>query len=185
MFLKAWNLSSGEVEIHAADCADTKRIRSRRKSPFPQDQVEFGKTDWSSKEAFCFDYWNNGILEEYEAEHGEYSFDIWQCMEFKPCTDSLQDNEPLEVEPEPAPKPARRGGSTKSTTPRATGYRAWATKPIPEDMLGFTLWIEQEFPDTFPDGIDPRTVAIALRTYRFFQRSDMSYKGRSGKHAAA
>jgi len=185
MYLKAWNLSSGEVEIHAADCADTQRIKSRRKSPFPQDQVEFGKTDWSSKEAFCFDYWNNGILEEYEAEHGELSFDIWQCMDFKPCCDPLQDNEPLD-EPDPKPAPAKPRGKGNKGVRVTSGHIGYATKAIPQDMLDYAEWIHQSFPELYPtlSSVDPRTVMIAIRTYRYFQRSGMSYKGRSGKSAA-
>lgn len=181
MYLKAWNMSDGNVHIHEARCKHRRPTRTGN-PPFMQEQVEFGKTDWPSKEAFCFDYWNNGILEEYEHEHGEGSFDIWQCMEWKPCTDSLQDNEPLEVEEEEVSKPksgsnghGKAKGAKTPKPPRQTGHRAYLTKPIPSDMLAYARWIEEEFADTFPDGVDARKVYIALRAYGAFQKSDISF----------
>jgi len=183
MYLKAWNMSDGTVHIHEARCQH-RRPQKTGRPPFAQEQVEHGKVDWSSKEAFCFDYWNNGILQEYEAEHGENSFDIWQGMEWKPCTDSLQDNEPLE-EPEPNPKPAPAKPRSKGTSTRAehgTGHIAWATKPIPADLVDYTEWLEENFPEV--GDIDPRIVAIAVRTYRFFQKSNLSLKATQNGNAA-
>jgi hypothetical protein len=174
MRLFAWNMTDGTVHIHEARCGH-RRPQKTGRPPLQQEQVEFGKVDWGSKESFCFDYWNNGILEEYEREHGEFSFDIWQNMEWKPCTDSLQDNEPLEVEPEPA-KPRTK---TKSTTPRVSGHRGYLTKPIPLDMMKYSRWLEENFSDTFPNGVDPRTVMIAVRTYKYFQPSDFNRQGRA------
>jgi len=89
MKLIAFNMSSGEVEIHKAGCADIKKIRTRRKPPWAQDQVEFGETDWTSKYDFAHDYWDNGILSEWEAENPGEKFDVFQEMDFKPCTSSL------------------------------------------------------------------------------------------------
>jgi hypothetical protein len=168
MRLFAWNISDGTVHIHEYRCGHRK--------PQNQEKIEFGRVDWGSKEAFCFDYWNNGILEEYEREHGEFSFDIWQGMEWKPCTDSLQDNEPLEVEPEPKPTKPRSNGTK---TPRLKGHRGYLTKPIPADMMRYSRWLEENFSDTFPDGVDSRTVLIAVRTYRYFQASDFNRQGRA------
>jgi hypothetical protein len=173
MKLFAWRMSDGTVHIHKDKCGH-RRPQKTGRPPLQQDQVEFGKVDWQSKEAFCFDYWSGGILEEYEREHGEFSFDIWQGMEWKPCTDSLQDNEPLEVEPEPA-KPK----GTKTKTPSLKGHRGCLTKPIPDDMLRYSRWLEENFSDTFPDGVDPRTVLIAVRTYRYFQPTDFNRQGRA------
>ena len=73
MKLIAFNVSDGTVEIHKAGCADIKR--NNKGSYRRSDQVEFGKVDWPTKYAFMYDYWNNGILEEHEAEHGEGSFE--------------------------------------------------------------------------------------------------------------
>ena len=184
MFLKAWNMSDGTVHIHEARCGH-RRPQKTGRPPWQQEQVEFGKVDWTSKEAFCFDYWNNGILEEYEREHGELSFDIWQGMEWKPCTDDLQDNEPVEAEPEPEPRRGKAGGKARAKTPRQTGHRSYLTKPVPQAMLDYTAWLEREYADLYPNGLDPRLVMVSLRGYSYFQRSDLSYKGRSGKHGEA
>lgn len=99
MKLIAFNVSDGSVEIHKAGCADIKRGDRKRGSHqrsahWRSDQVEFGKVDWPAKYDFCFDYWNNGILEEHEAENGPGSFDVWQGMEFRPCCDALPDGGP-------------------------------------------------------------------------------------------
>jgi hypothetical protein len=166
MRLFAWRMSDGTVHIHESRCGHRK--------PQKQEKVEFGRVDWNSKEAYCFDFWSGGILEEYEREHGEFSFDIWQGMEWKPCTDDLQDNEPLEIEPAPA-KPK----SKAAKTPAVRGHKAYATKPIPVDMLRYAAWIEENFSDTFPNGVDPRTVLIAVRTYRHFQPTDFNRQGRA------
>ena len=87
MKLEAFNVSDGTVEIHKAGCADIKR--NNKGSYRRSDKVEFGKVDWPTKYAFMYDYWNNGILEEYEAEHGEGSFDVAAEMDWKPCTSEL------------------------------------------------------------------------------------------------
>src|ERR1700761_5196569 len=79
MKLLAWNMSSGMVEIHKAGCSHNPN--SGRGRYAKQEQVEFGETAWTSQEAFGRDYWNNGILEEHEAEHGEGSFDVLQEMD--------------------------------------------------------------------------------------------------------
>jgi hypothetical protein len=76
-------MSDGSVEIHKVGCSH--RPGSGRNAHYRQDQVEFGQTDWDSKFAFAYDYWNNGILDEYEAENGVGSFDVFQEMNFKPC----------------------------------------------------------------------------------------------------
>lgn len=89
MLLNAWNMSNGNVEIHAAGCNHKPGSRTRRTGVQQQDQVEFGKVDWPTRTAFCYDYWNNGILDEHEAEHGPGSFDVLQCMDFAPCTKAL------------------------------------------------------------------------------------------------
>jgi hypothetical protein len=90
MKLVAFNLSDGNVEIHRAGCADIKRTqRNRKGGHWRQDQVEFGKVDWPTKYDFAHDYWDNGILEEHEAENGVGSFDVMQEMDFAPCCDEL------------------------------------------------------------------------------------------------
>jgi hypothetical protein len=92
MKLVAFNLSSGEVEIHKAGCADIKR--NTRKRGNRQDQVEFGTVDWPTKYDFCHEYWDNGILEENEAENGVGTFDVWQEMVFEPCCAALPEGGP-------------------------------------------------------------------------------------------
>lgn len=87
MKLIAFNVSDGTVEIHKAGCADIKRGNKGRFRR--SDQVEFGTTDWPTQYAFAYDYWDNGILAENEAENGEGSFDVFQEMDFKPCCDAL------------------------------------------------------------------------------------------------
>jgi hypothetical protein len=115
MKLIAFNVSDGTVEIHEATCADIKRGDRKRGSHqrsahWRSDQVEFGKIDWPTKYDFCFDYWNNGILEEHEAENGPGSFDVWQGMDFKPCCNALP-HDALVGSGEPIPEPAKRGSN--------------------------------------------------------------------------
>jgi len=176
MKLNAWNMTDGTVAIHEATCKHRKPAKSGGKGPWQQDQVEFGRdpdaTDWTSKEAFAFDYWNNGILEEYEGEHGEGSFEVFQGMDFKPCCDELPTNEP---EPEPEKKGKSKSKAPKE--PRVIGHRAWATKAITPAMVKFTQWIAREYPEleVDPDDEDTmRLVMIASKAYGFFQSSDLN-----------
>jgi hypothetical protein len=57
---------------------------------------------------------------------------------------------------------------------RVTGHRAWATKEVTPAMVKFSRWIEREYPELFPKGIDDRLVMIASKAYGYFQSSDMS-----------
>lgn len=134
MKLKAWNMSSGEVEIHAATCSDKPGKRAGRGGHWAQDQVEFGKTDWPTKFDFMYDYWNNGILEEHEAEYGVGSFDVAQGMDWKPCTASLPEGGPAA---ETAPAKISKREATQDLARRlahaamtvfdgADGSEAWA-----------------------------------------------------------
>jgi hypothetical protein len=102
MKLEAFNKSDGTVEIHKAGCADVKRNNKRRGGHFRQDQVEFGNIDYPTKYAFAYDYWNNGILEEHEAEFGP--MDVMVEMDFQPCTADLREGSRAEHlgEAEPA-----------------------------------------------------------------------------------
>jgi hypothetical protein len=178
MELLGWNMSDSTVLIHRKGCTHRKPNKNRQtgKPPFAQDQIEFGEQDWMSKEAFCYDYWNNGILGEYEAEHGEGSFDIWQGMDFKNCCDDLPMNEP---------KPATKGkGKAKAKSDRVTGYRAWATKPITSAMIGFTAWIAEAYPEleVDPDSDrDMRLVMIASKAYSYYQATPANKE----RHATA
>jgi hypothetical protein len=170
MFLLGWNMSDGNVVIHRKGCTHRKPSPTRQtgKPPFAQDQIEFGEQEYLSKEAFAYDYWNNGILQEYEAEHGEGTFDVFQGMNFQNCCDDLQLNEP---EPEPV---KGKKGKAKPKSERVTGYRAWATKPITSAMVGFTAWIAEAYPEL---DVDPnsdremRLVMIASKAYGFYQGS--------------
>jgi hypothetical protein len=126
MRLVAWNMSSGTVEIHAAGCShnpDSGRSKFRT-----QDQVEFGEIDWLTKYDFAYDYWDNGILEEYEAEpgNGPGSFDVWVEMDFKPCTKSFPVGGPDEIAVD---KPAEALDSCLESpvkiTKRMREYHAW------------------------------------------------------------
>jgi hypothetical protein len=164
MFLKAWNMSDGTVVIHEATCKHRKPSRTGR-PPQMQDQVDDGSQEWLSKEAYGFDYWNNGILEEYEAEHGKGSFDVFQSMDFKPCCDELPLHEP---------KLGKKKGKKAAAEPRVTGHRQWAAKPVPRAMLQFSTWIEREFPDVVGKNVDPRLVMIASKAYGHFQKSDLN-----------
>ena len=71
--------------------------------------------DWPTKYAFMYDYWNNGILEEHEAEHGEGSFDVAAEMDWKPCTSELpygtRSHLMNEEEAETEPEPVKRGAN--------------------------------------------------------------------------
>jgi len=55
---------------------------------------------------------------------------------------------------------------------KVTGHRAYATKEIPSAMVGFTKWIEREFPEI--ENVDPRLVTIASKCYKYFQSSDLN-----------
>jgi len=107
MFLVAWNMSDGTVNIHRKNCPHRKPSRNPgRSGHWAQDQVEFGETDWSSQEAFAHDYWYNGIAEEWNAENPGKKFDVFQEMDFNSCvTDTLPLEAEPEVEPDPAPGP--------------------------------------------------------------------------------
>jgi hypothetical protein len=106
-------MSDGTVAIHKLGCQH--RAGSRPGGPFRQDQVEFGKTDWTSAHAFAYDYWNNGILDEYEDEHGKGSFDVFVEMDFAPCTKTLprNDKENEVSETKKAPRGKAAGGDNK------------------------------------------------------------------------
>jgi hypothetical protein len=169
MYLLAWNVNS-DIVIHRKGC-------THRKPKGPYDQVEFGEQDYLSKEAFAYDYWNNGILAEYESEHGKGTFDIWQGMDFKNCTDDLQENEP---KPD---SPAK--GKAKST--RVTGAQQWATKPITSAMVGFTAWIAANYPALEVDpksDRDMRLVMIASKAYGYYQASEENKARNAGQVAA-
>lgn len=130
MHLVAWNMSDGTVAIHKAGCQH-RPGSSRRSHASQQDQVEFGKVDWASQYEFCYDYWNNGILEEHEAENGVGSFDVFQEMDFAPCTKGLperadlvpmEDTEMTEnkakaSKPAGAPRGKATGGSPAKSAP--------------------------------------------------------------------
>lgn len=137
MKLIAFNVSDGTVEIHEATCADVKRGDRKRGSHqrsahWRSDQVEFGKIDWPTKYAFMYDYWNNGILDEYEDENGPGSFDVWQEMDWKPCTSELPTRET-----ETAPEPAKRGSNALRKEAREA---LWSGI---ENMLNDTIYKSQ------------------------------------------
>jgi hypothetical protein len=143
MRLNAWNMSSGTVEIHAAGCSHNPE--SGRSKYAKQSQVEFGKADWTSKYAFAHDYWNNGILDEYEAENGEGTFDVMQEMDFKPCTKALPDTE----DTKPA-KRTRKAATKKTAEPakpvkvRSTGSDAVAKRQAAREILYNAILAELE-----------------------------------------
>jgi len=113
MKLNAWNMSDGTVQIHKVGCAH--KAGSGASAGKVQDKVEHGETDWSSKFEFAHDYWNNGILDEHEAEYGVGSFDVFAEMDFKPCTKSL----PVKIEEETvvAVKPVKPATKTPAAKP--------------------------------------------------------------------
>lgn len=58
---------------------------------------------------------------------------------------------------------------------KVTGHRAYATKPVPRAMVGFTAWIAREFPELGKlSDRDARLVMIASKSYRAFQSSDLN-----------
>ena len=142
MYLNAWNMSSGEVEIHKAGCSHhlTTGRRSGATQNIAQDQVEFGKVDWATKYDFAHDYWDNGILEENEAENGPGSFDVFQEMDFKPCTKVLPVGGP-EVAPAPV-KPAKKtSAARKAATGRRTpDLRDEAAKALTANETEYVEW---------------------------------------------
>jgi len=169
-------MSDGNIWIHKKGCSHRKPNKTNKNPPWPQEQVEKGDFDWSSKEAFCTDYWYNGIAEEWETDHPGEKYDVFQCMEFRPCCDELPDNEP-EPEPEKKQKTAPKAPKEK----RVTGHRQWAAKPIPSAMAYFTRWIAREFPelDIDPeDDVNQRLVTIASKAYGYFQGSDLNAERR-------
>lgn len=101
--LNAWNMSDGTVQVHAVGCQH--KPGSGKSKAVQQDQVEFGKAEWFSQEDFARDYWDNGILAEYEADNGEGSFDVFAEMDFKPCvtiptaTNNQKENEMSATDP--------------------------------------------------------------------------------------
>jgi hypothetical protein len=72
----------------------------------------------------------------------------------------------LAKQKKPEPKPAKE--------PRVTGHRSYATKEITPAMVRFTQWIEREYADLFPKGVDARLVMIASKAYGAFQSSDLN-----------
>jgi hypothetical protein len=57
---------------------------------------------------------------------------------------------------------------------KEAGYRAYATKEVPRAMVQFTEWINREFADLYPEGVDSRLVTIASKAYKAFQSSDLN-----------
>jgi hypothetical protein len=55
-------------------------------------------------------------------------------------------------------------------------YRAYATKEISPACVQYAKWLNREFADLYPDGVDARLLMIATRAYRWFQQSDLSLK---------
>jgi hypothetical protein len=68
----------------------------------------------------------------------------------------------------PAPKPVA------PKVERVTGHRSYATKEITPAMIRFTEWINREYADLYPKGVDARLVMIASKAYGFFQASDLN-----------
>lgn len=127
--LNAWNMSDGSVEIHAVGCSHKPGSGRNAKARF-QDQVEFGKTEWTSQFAFAHDYWDNGILEEHEAENGVGSFDVFVEMEFKPCV-KLPRNPVVDGND----KPAKAKTATRSTSDGSVALRAKARRCLYNSMI--------------------------------------------------
>jgi len=85
----------------------------------------------------------------------------------------------------PAKTPARTG-KTPATTAKTTatakangkapasesGHRRYLTANVPTAMVGFTAWIEREFPEF--GKLDARLVTVASKAYRYFQKSDLN-----------
>lgn len=138
--LNAWNMSDGTVQIHAAGCSH--HPNSGRKNARQQDQVEFGSIAYPSQFQFAYSYWNNGILEEHEAEYGKGSFDVFQEMDFKPCVTI-----PVWTDEDKAFEVARNGTPAKvnarSTTQSANAKRALARKMLLDA-------IDSKINDVFP-----------------------------------
>jgi len=148
MKLIAWNMSDGMVEIHKAGCNHRKSTRNA-KGRSRQDQVEFGRTDWASQYDFAHDYWDNGILDEYEMEYGEGSFDVFQEMDFMPCTKGLPRHE--------------YAAEVAAETPLA----AYAGKEITETIREYAAWLTEQTGYE----VDLRTVALAGTLRDKFQKS--------------
>jgi len=83
----------------------------------------------------------------------------------------------------PAKTPARTGKTpaTAKTTPAKangkapageSGHRRYLTANVPTAMVGFTAWIEREFPEF--GKLDARLVTVASKAYRYFQKSDLN-----------
>jgi hypothetical protein len=70
------------------------------------------------------------------------------------------------------PAPAEKAPKAE----RVTGHRSYATKEITPAMIRFTEWIEREYADLFPKGVDARLVMIASKAYGHFQSSDLNPK---------
>jgi hypothetical protein len=147
MFLKAWKMSDDTVTIHDPKCGHRKPARTGRNAY--TEIVADGKSEYLSKEAFAVEYWQ---LQELQV------LDPFQGLNFMPCCDELQVREPKKAK-------------AKAATPRVTGHRQWANKPVPQAMLQFSQWIAREFPEIAQ--IDPRLVMIASKAYGAFQKSDM------------
>jgi hypothetical protein len=61
----------------------------------------------------------------------------------------------------------------------APGYKAYATKEIAPAIKQFMVWLNREFPEQFPtttDETQTRIVNLAIRTYGYYQKSDICYK---------
>lgn len=172
MKLNAWNMSSGEVEIHAVGCQH--RPGSGKARHARQEQVEFGKTEWTSCHAFAHDYWDNGILEEHEAEYGVGTFDVFQCMDFKPCVtlpqyDPTEETEMAKATEEKTTKApaAAKAEKTEKTLPgkapnEVPAPRAAKSKALPGGKCRCGCGREVGRASTFAQGHDAKWITALL-----------------------
>jgi hypothetical protein len=161
--LNAWNMSDGSVQVHAVGCSH--KPGSGKSKAQHQEQVEFGQIAWLSQHAFAHDYWDNGILDEHEAEHGAGSFDVFVEMDFKPCVTipKYSDQEVTEMadaKADKATKPAKPAKDLPGKAPNEVPPpRSSKSKALPGGKCRCGCGAEVGRTSTFAQGHDARFVS--------------------------
>jgi chlorite dismutase len=73
---------------------------------------------------------------------------------------------------------AQAANATASKVKHESGYKGYATKETPGAIKQFMVWLNREFPEQFPtadDEVQTRIVHLAIRTYVYYQKSDIKY----------
>jgi hypothetical protein len=72
----------------------------------------------------------------------------------------------LRPQPQPQPQPV-------------PAHKAYATKAITPKVAQFAEWVEREFPELYPQGLDDRDVRLVMITNKAYSHFQAEVNGRS------